>query len=226
MPAKIRPRYGIDSVQEVPAFSFADTEIDRLFEALLPARGTRADIVVRLVAIAQAYRWRRNQSQAKPTRAEQNAALTEVGQLACDLELKLRSLDKDTEWELVIWLPVYHTSNLTESIGNLAERLGNLGWAAAEALRDGKKQSGRHAPTHVQRAVTELASLYSEVTSNPFTHSPKVRTTYDGTPHSPAGRFILEFFSVVDPSISSTSLSTAMASIVRSRPRSSAGGTS
>jgi hypothetical protein len=226
MPAKIRPRYGIDPVQEVTAFSFADTEIDKVFEALSPARGTRADIVLRLVAIARAYRWRRNQSQATPTRAEQNAALAEVGQLARDLELKLRSLDKDTEWELVTWLPVYHTSNRKESIGNLTERLGNLGWAAEQALSDGKKQSGPRAPTHVQRAVTELASLYSEVTGNPFTHNPRLLTTYDGQPHSPAGRFILEFFSIVDPSIPATSLSTAMAIIVRSRPRSSDGGTS
>jgi hypothetical protein len=113
-----------------------------------------------------------------------------------------------------------------ESIGDVAERLGNLGWAAEQALRDGKKQSGPRAPSHVQRAVTELASLYSEVTGNPVTHNPRVLTTYAGTPHSPAGRFILEFFSIVDPSISFTSLSTAMASIVRSRPRSSDGGAS
>ena len=34
MPRKIKPKYGIDPVQEVPTFSFTDTEIIQLFETL------------------------------------------------------------------------------------------------------------------------------------------------------------------------------------------------
>jgi hypothetical protein len=223
MPKKIRPKYAVDPVQAVSSFSFNEQEVEPLLNAHPPVEVDRNLIIRRLAEIARRYLWQRDQNQAKPSRAEQNAALTEVSQLAQELELKLRSLDMDTEWELAISVPVSQTPDFAVSTTDFADRLGNLAWAAEQALKDGKKRTGPRAPTHVQRAVTELANLYSQVTANPFTHNPKVRTTYDGTPHSAAGLFILEFFSIVNPSISSTSISTAMASIVRARSRSNEG---
>src|ERR1700730_10280059 len=121
MPKKIRPKYGIDPVQPVPLFSFTEREIERLLNALAPVRGNASSISEPLAEIARAYRWRRDQNQGKPSRGEQNAALTEVSQLARELELKLCSLDMDTEWELATSLPVFHTRNLVASIGDLSE---------------------------------------------------------------------------------------------------------
>jgi hypothetical protein len=217
MRRKIGPKYGIDPVQEVPAFSFADTEIERLFNALAPVKGNRDDIIARLLECAREYRWRRDQNQKKPTRAEQNAALKEVGELARDLGTRLRRLDMDTEWELTMMLPAFRTSNLTDAFADLSDRLEDFAWAAEQALRAGKQKSGPRIPTHVQRTVVKLASLYEEFTGERFSHNPKQLTKYDGEPHSRAGGFIVAFFEIVDPGIRPTSLSTAMASIVKSR---------
>jgi len=81
MPKKITPKYGIDPVQEVPAFSFTDAQIKQLFDALGPAKGGRHEIIAQLERCARDYFWRRKQNQEKPRRAEQ-AALKEVGHLA------------------------------------------------------------------------------------------------------------------------------------------------
>jgi hypothetical protein len=221
MPKKTRPNYGIDPVQAVPLFSFNEDEVVRLLNALATVEVDRNSIIERLAQIARTYLWQRDQNRAKPSRAEQNAALTEVSQLAQALEMKLSSLDMETEWELATSLPVFQARNLVGAIGDLAYGLGNLGWAAERALEAGKRISGTRVLTHVQRAVTELANLYTEFTGRPFSHNPKVLTQYDGNPHSQAGRFIVEFFAIVDSSISPKSLSTAMAKVVKSTTPSS-----
>jgi hypothetical protein len=97
MPRRTRPKYGIDPVQNVSAFSFAESQIERLLGALPSVRGKHDEIVARLTEVARSYSWHHNQNQAKPTRGEQNAALTEVGHLAQELEMRLRTLDMDTE---------------------------------------------------------------------------------------------------------------------------------
>src|SRR5436190_23054955 len=118
MPRKIRPKYGIDPVQEIRAFSFTVAQTGRLF-ALAPAEGGRRGAVKQLEECARNYVWRRNQKRKKPTRAEQNAALEEVGQLARNLEMRLRSLDMDTEWELMVTGPPLHTSNFADAVADL-----------------------------------------------------------------------------------------------------------
>ena len=156
-------------------------------------------------------------TQKKPTRAEQNAALKEVGQLARDLEKRLRSLDMDTEWELMMALAALHPKNPADAVSDLADRLEDFARAAEQALRAGKRNSGPRIQTHVQRAIVKLANLYEEFTGDRFSHNPRLLAEYDGTPHSPAGDFIVAFFKIIDPKIPSTSLSTTMASIVRIR---------
>jgi hypothetical protein len=224
MPKKITPKYGIDPVQEVPAFCFTDAQIEQLFDALRPAKGDRHEIMAQLERCARDYFWRRKQNQEKPRRAEQNAALKEVGHLARDhgkglrgLEARLRSLDMGSEWELMTTLPAFDMSDLTDAIANLADGLETFAQAAEKALQAGKQKSGPPIQTHVQRAADELANLYEQFTGERFSHNPKLLTKYDGRPHSPAGRFIDAFFTIVDPNIPTTSLSTAMASIVKSR---------
>jgi hypothetical protein len=213
MPRKIRPKYVIDPVQEVSKFSFTEGEIQLLF-AVAPLEGDRRQIVAQLESCAREYFWLRSQNRQKPTRAEQNATLKEVGQLARDLEIRLRILDTDTEWELMKRFSAPYPTN---AIADLADRLGDFAHAAGQARRAGIQNSGPRIQTHVQRAIEKLANLYEEFAGNRFSHSPRLRTDYDGTPHSPAGRFIVAFFKIVDRGIPSTSLSTAMASIVRSR---------
>jgi hypothetical protein len=213
MPRRIRPKYGIDPVQKVPAFSFTHDQIDLLFRALAPVQGDHAEIVPRLERCARGYLWRRDQHEQKPTRAEQNAALKEVGQLAKDLEVRLRTLDMDTEWELKTTLPEPPENSLSDAIEDLADRLENLAVAAKQALAAGK--SGPRIRTYLERAVTELATIYQDVTGKSFSHNPKLWTEYVGDPHSESGHFIVAFFGIVDPSVRTTRLSTAMAIAVK-----------
>ena len=220
MPRKIGPKYGIDPVQQVPAFSFTESEIERLLNALRLVRESYRDAVVaRLVALARTYRWRRDQNQAKPNRAEQNAALAEINHLAQKLHMSLHAIDMDTEWQLMMSVPVFRTNNLTDEIRDFADRLGDIAQAAQAALKVGKQKSGPRALAHLQRTVLELANLYEEVTGKCFSHNPRVRTKYDGEPHSSAGHFIVEFFKIVDSEIPPTSISTALAKAVKARPQ-------
>jgi len=217
MPRKIRPRYGIDPVQEVQPFAFTDAQIECLFATLGPAKGGRHEIIAQLERCARDYIWLRNQNQEKPTRAEQNAALTEIGELAQGLGRRLRSLDMDTQWEVMAALPLLNANSRTDWIADCVDRIEDLEHAAEHALRTGKQRTGWRIQTHVRRTVERLANLYGELTNRPFSHNPNQLTKYDGEPHSRAGRFITVFFGIVDPDIPLTSISTAMASIVRAR---------
>ncbi len=217
MPRKIKPKYGIDPTQKVNPFSFTNPEIGRLIDALAPMKGNRKEIIAQLERHARDYVWLRDQYQQKPTRAEQNAALKELGNLAAELAARLRGLDMDTQWEVMISLREFYTKNPTDPITALADRLENFENAAEQVLRAGKKKSGPRIRTHVQRTVVKLANLYEEVTGEHFFHNPKHLTKYDGKPHSRAGGFIVAFFKIVDSRIIPQSLSTAMASFVKSR---------
>jgi hypothetical protein len=226
MPRQIEAKYGVDPVQQVPPFSFTSTQIERLLEALAPVNGDRQEIIKQLENCARDYFWLRNGNRERPTRAEQNAALEEITEFAHDLGRRLRSLDMDTQWEVMMALPLFNTNNRTVWIEDCADRVEALAHAAKQALRTGKQETGPRVPTHLQRTVARLATLYEELTNKPFSHNPKQGTEYDGQPHSPAGRFITAFFGMVDPSIPATRISTAMASIVKSRsggPKSATG---
>jgi hypothetical protein len=123
----------------------------------------------------------------------------------------------DTQWQLVLKARASHFECLNGPVAQLADELAHLARSAEQALQAGKKKSGPRMPIPVQRAVQELVTIYEEVTGKPLSHNPKDRTHYDGKPHSQAGRFILTFFEIVDSTVLHTSISTGIASIVRSR---------
>jgi hypothetical protein len=216
MPRKIRAKYGIDPVQRVEPFSFTDAQIDRLIETLPPTKSNRADFIAQLERCARDYRWIRNQYQEMPTRAEQNAALKEICGLACDLKVSLTGLDKDTEWELMSKHPAFQSGDFATTILDLVDRLEDFERAAKLAWAAGKKKTGPRIPTALQRTVLRLSSLYEAATGKRFTHNPKLKTQYDGTPRSRGGRFVVTFFEIVDTNVKQQSLSTAMASLMRS----------
>jgi hypothetical protein len=216
MPRKTRAKYGIDPIQRVELFSFTDAQIERLFDALPPLQANRDDCIAQLEKCARDYLWIRNQYQEMPTRAEQNAALKEIGRLGSDLKGCLAGLDKDTEWELMMKHPAFLCGDLTIEIPDLVQRLDDFERAAKLAWKAGKKRTGPRAPTALQRVVPMLAGIYQAATGKPFTHNPKLKTQYIGRPQSPGGRFIVIFFEIVDPAVKPTSLSTAIAKLVRS----------
>jgi hypothetical protein len=122
-----------------------------------------------------------------------------------------------TTWDLWIEHHWIYQQNPTDPITALTEGLGDLAQATEQVLLVGKQKSGPRTQTHIQRTVDDLANLYEEFTGERFSHNPKDKTDYDGRPHSRAGRFIVAFFEIVDPKVPQTSLSTAIASIVKAR---------
>jgi len=217
MPRKIRPRCDIDPVQEVPEFSFTDAQIEQLFKALPSVKSDREVIKAKLERYARDYFWRLSRHHKTLTRAEQNASLAELIRLARSLRTCLCGIDKDTEWELVLKYPASRSSDFTGVIMDLDDRLDDIQHAAEAALYSGKKKSGPRAPTWLQRTVLDLSNLYETVTGERFTHNPKLKTQYDGSPQSRAGHFIVTFFKIVDRNLAHTRVSTAMAHIVKSR---------
>jgi hypothetical protein len=211
MPNKVRARYGIEAVQVVPPFTFTDSQAGTLLARLSDKHGS-AVVVGQLQKCAREYLWVRNQYKMRPTRAEQNVALDEVNNRAGELVSILNGLDKDTAWELLIAakLPVRSFQQLVNQLDIIAD-------AAAEALRAGKMKRGPRSKIALDRAVENLAALFERVSGSPFAHNPKEFTNYTGRPHSAAGKFVVEFFKIVDPTVKETSLSTAMAGYVKAR---------
>jgi hypothetical protein len=174
----------------------------------------RSSLISELERCAREYAWRENQDRQTASRSEQNASLAEISRLTNSLATRLRGLDLDALSSLQNGLPL--RDPLT-AIDVLADQLDDFHDAAGQALSVGKKSTGRRVPIGLNRTVTELASLYERATGKRFSHNPKRRTDYLGTPQSPAGRFIVAFFKIVDPAVSPTPLAIAMAAVVKTR---------
>jgi len=164
MPQRIRPKYGIDPVQKVLPFSFSDDQKIHLLNELGLVNGDSAEITTQLERCARDYLWLRKQNEEKPSRAERNAVLQEIDKLARDLNVRLRGLDMETTWDLLIEHRWIYQQNPTDPITAHAERLEVLAQAAERLLRAGKQKSGPRIQTHVQRTVAGLADLYEGVT--------------------------------------------------------------
>jgi hypothetical protein len=91
-----------------------------------------------------------------------------------------------------------------------------LGGAFSEALAAGRRRSGPRAFHELCQAVAWLREIY-ERCGGKFTHTPREKTHYDGTPHSAAGRFVLDFFAMCDPELRVQSISSAMATVISGR---------
>ncbi len=89
--------------------------------------------------------------------------------------------------------------------------------ASKMTLRGGKKTRGPRRRDTLRVIIDEIATFYEEMTRKPFTHSPNAKNLYDGAPQSPAGQFVSAFFEFVHPELPSTTVSGAMAEIVRKR---------
>jgi hypothetical protein len=223
MPKKMCPKYGLDPVQEVATCSFTQEQTEHLLNELGLSRETSREIITaRLLKLAGKYLWLRNQYHEKSSVAQQNATLKDIadsaGELAAGLDRlgrKLSSMDMEAEWQLLLRAP--HLHHLAEQIAHMADKVASLADCGNKAWLDGKARSGPPPRIPVYRMVAELASLYEEFSGKPLSHNPKIKTAYDGRPHSQAGSFMVTFFDIVDPSVPHTSISTAIASIVRSR---------
>ncbi len=145
MPRKTKPKYDVDPIQKVRKFSFKKVQIELLIKKLGEVKIKRKAFVEELKRCAADYIKIRDQYKGRPTRAEQNAAMEEVSQLARDhgrglrdLEFRLRLLDMDTEWELMLALPGFNTLNFANALAITADDTENLADATQKALQQGK----------------------------------------------------------------------------------------
>jgi|RhiMetdeSRZDD1v2_1073273.scaffolds.fasta_scaffold265944_2 hypothetical protein len=210
MPRKNAPRCVCDPVQIVPPFDFTAAQRRQILDALPCVPKEESEFIAGLERCAHSFLWRRNQYSARWTQAEQNAALMEISPLARELTRRLRCLDMGAEWALMLSAGV-------DYLPDFADRLERVADGAARTLELGKKRTGPHRNPAIDRIMSDLKRLYEQHTGKVFSHNPKQKTEYLGAPQSAAGRFVAVFFQAVDPSITQTAISTAMASVVRAR---------
>jgi hypothetical protein len=108
----------------------------------------------------------------------------------------------------------YAVQSLADAV-RIAQR---LDVALGMAIEQSKKCGGPVPKRIMKHAVVRLADLL-EYYGGEFTHNPRVKTHYDGRPHTPAGRLAFIFLHMCDASIMETAVSQFMADAVAFRNR-------
>jgi len=110
------------------------------------------------------------------------------------------------------WTSDYHLRSLKEVV-HIARRVFE---ATGLALETGKKRGGPKPVGEMKEVVARLAEIF-EACGGKFTHTPYVKTEYDGKPQSKAGQFVRDFLTICDPSIRPKRVSQWMAGLIHSR---------
>jgi hypothetical protein len=155
---------------------------------------------------------------AAPTqrRDRHRAAFLALSHSAAALADALSLLDHASREDVVNHLPWAQDYEM-DCFADMARLAPRLDAAVSEALAAGRKRGGPLPFHELPQTVAWLRAVYKGCGGR-FTHTPRVKTAYDGTPHSAAGQFVLEFFKICDPTLRAHSISSAMAQVVsRSR---------
>jgi hypothetical protein len=154
----------------------------------------------------------RSTARVKKTRADH---LLTFSASADGLADALHFLDFATQSELLRFLPWtndYHLQSLNQVV-HIAQRVFE---AIGRALEIGKKRGGPKPLCEIEHVVVRLAEIV-EACGGKFTHTPYVKTEYDGKPQSKAGQFVRDFLTICDPSIRPKQVSQWMTGLIRSR---------
>jgi hypothetical protein len=93
--------------------------------------------------------------------------------------------------------PITHGSRLATS-KSLIEKLAKLS-KAAHSIET--KQRGPRQDIAQSRAVSQLLSVYEQVSGKHATHSAVQKDQYCGTAQSPFGKFVIAFMAIADPDL-------------------------
>jgi hypothetical protein len=110
------------------------------------------------------------------------------------------------------WTHDYHLQSLNEVV-HIARRVLK---ATGRALKIGKNRGGPKPIGEMKHVVVRLAEVFAAC-GGKFTHTPYVKTEYDGKPQSKAGQFVRDFLTICDPSIRPKRVSQWMAGLIHSR---------
>jgi hypothetical protein len=153
-------------------------------------------------------------SRARVKKAHANGLLV-FSSSADGLADALHFLDFASQSEVLGFLPWsndYHLQSLNEVV-HIAQRVLE---ATGRALEIGKKRGGPKPNDEMKHVVVRLAEIV-EACGGKFTHTPYVKTEYDGKPQSKAGQFVRDFLTICDPSIRPKRVSQWMAGLIHSR---------
>jgi hypothetical protein len=108
----------------------------------------------------------------------------------------------------------YSVRSMADAV-RIAQR---LELAVGSALETSKKKGGPDSQDVLKLAVIWLGDLIEHY-GGKFTHNPRVKTEYDGRPHTQAGKFAFKFLRMCDSSITETDVSQFMAEAIKFRNR-------
>jgi hypothetical protein len=110
------------------------------------------------------------------------------------------------------WTRDYDMGSFSEVVG-MARRLGQ---AVGVALASGRKRGGPTPFPELLQTVAWLGKVF-ESCGGRVTHTPRLKTEYDGIPHSAAGCFLIVFFEICDKSLPSPTICSALEAVIRNR---------
>lgn len=198
---------GFDPATDFPSepFQFPAETIES-FKHILGVSDSEFEekVLPRLRDIATDYRRWTAQREATPRRAKTN---NELKKLAADAKVfarRLRGIDDDVLFQVFrhfdpSTVPDGESSSGGSRHHRLADELEVFSQAMRLAHRNVSRQTGPDANRDLPLAVGMLVEVYEGTTGMRATQHATQDGIYDGTPRSPAGRFLLAFFRSVDP---------------------------
>jgi hypothetical protein len=174
----------------------------RMFMSLPERLRVVADIALESVTPAQS---------ADGDRAVSLLSLSERAVVLADVLYHLDHASQDDVINRLPWTRDYDMDTFAE-VARLTQMLGD---AVSDALAVGRRRGGPRPFGELLQAVAWLREVYERCGAE-FTHTPRAKTDYDGTPHSAAGRFVVDFFEMCDPELRAHSISSAMAKVISS----------
>lgn len=224
---------GFDPATDFPSEPFRfPAETLNTFKLMLGVSESEFEksVLPELNAIAASYRRSVFQTLATPRRAEINKALERLAADAKAFAQRLRSLEDDVLFEVDTRFepaPEVETEAMPRPSRRqaLASELDDLGRAMRRAHKLRRGQTGPEKNYDLALAVSMLADIYERTTGEPVRHNPSRKMEYQRKPQTPAGEFMLEFFTQVDPRkankewATDSAVSTALANHVRHRNR-------
>jgi hypothetical protein len=154
-------------------------------------------------------------SESAPAQSKEGTLLIALSERAVVLADVLHLLDHSSQEDVMSHLPWTRDYGM-DTFAEVARLTERLAAAVSAALEAGRRRGGPRPFDELCQATAWLREVY-ECCGGVFTHTPRAKTHYDGTPHSAAGRFVGDFFEMCDPELRAHSISSAMAKVISGR---------
>jgi hypothetical protein len=154
--------------------------------------------------------------ESAPAQSKDGTRLIALSERAAILAGVLHLLDHASQDDVINRLPWTRDYGM-DTFAEVVRLTHKLGDAVSTALDAGRRRGGPQPFYELLQAIAWLSEVF-ERCGGEFTHTPREKTHYDGTPHSAAGRFVLDFFEMADPKLPAQSISNAMATVISGRP--------